>query len=401
MAEKPKVIVVGGSLGGLTAALVLRDAGCDVTVYERSNHELSGRGVGIVAHPATLRYLAEQPAGNVSDPTNGVRFMRYLDQAGNIAHEEETGFRFVSYYGLYSQLLDLLGRDRYHLGHRVTGFTDHGESVEVEIEGGKVDSCQLLVCADGIQSAARSRLLPDLGRAYAGYVGWRGSISESLLSDGALAAIADALIYEVIPNSHILTYPIQSAEGSLTPGEMTTNWVWYRNVDDASLAELTTDVRGVQQEISLSPGAVQPRHADALRDAAGSEIAPQLDELVQKTEEPFVQVVFDIELTQLAFGRVCLVGDASSALRPHAAVGTAKAAESAWMLADAVRAADYDIPNALGLWEPKALTMERQALARTREWGQRSQMDNTWEVGEPIPYGLYEIGDSAMPALHS
>ena len=136
-----------------------------------------------------------------------------------------------------------------------------------------------------------------------------------------------------------------------------------------------------------------------MRRAATNEIAPQLAELVQKTEEPFVQVVFDIEVTQLAFGRVCLVGDASSALRPHAAVGTAKAAESAWMLADAVKAADFNIPKALDLWEPKALAMERQALARTRESGQRSQVDNSWEVGEPIPYGLYETGDSAMPAL--
>ena len=161
-----------------------------------------------------------------------------------------------------------------------------------------------------------------------------------------------------------------------------------------------TDVRGTRQEISLGSGAVQPKHVEALRNAASSEIAPQLAELVHKTEEPFVQVVFDIEVTQLAFGRVCLVGDASSALRPHAAVGTAKAAESAWMLADAVKAADFNIPEALERWEPQALAMERQALARTRKAGQRSQVDNTWAVGEPIPYGLYESGDSAMLGLH-
>ncbi len=51
----PRVVVVGGSVGGLTAALVLRDAGCDVTVFERSSAALQARGAGIAALEATLR----------------------------------------------------------------------------------------------------------------------------------------------------------------------------------------------------------------------------------------------------------------------------------------------------------------------------------------------------------
>jgi 2,6-dihydroxypyridine 3-monooxygenase len=56
----PRVIVMGGSLGGLTAALVLRDAGCDVRVFERSSSTLQARGAGIAALDATLRYLVER-----------------------------------------------------------------------------------------------------------------------------------------------------------------------------------------------------------------------------------------------------------------------------------------------------------------------------------------------------
>ncbi|HEV7534733.1 MAG TPA: FAD-dependent monooxygenase, partial [Acidimicrobiia bacterium] len=54
-----RAVVVGGSLGGLNAALWLADAGWDVEILERSRSPLEGRGAGIVLHPATVRYLVE------------------------------------------------------------------------------------------------------------------------------------------------------------------------------------------------------------------------------------------------------------------------------------------------------------------------------------------------------
>ena len=60
MPGMPRVIVMGGSVGGLTAALVLRDVGCDVRVFERSSAALQARGAGIAALDATLRYLTER-----------------------------------------------------------------------------------------------------------------------------------------------------------------------------------------------------------------------------------------------------------------------------------------------------------------------------------------------------
>ena len=54
------VAIAGGSLGGLTAALLLRDLGFDVTVYERSPVELEERGAGIGFLPDSARYLVER-----------------------------------------------------------------------------------------------------------------------------------------------------------------------------------------------------------------------------------------------------------------------------------------------------------------------------------------------------
>ena len=387
--------MVGGSLGGLTAALVLRDAGCDVEVYERSRHPLSGRGVGIVAHPATIRYSVERGRG---DPSSPVSFMRYLDRTGAVAHEEETRFRFTSYYSLYRDLLDMLGSERYHHGHEMIGLAQDAGGVTVQLAGGEEARCDLLVCADGIQSTARRLLLPQLEHRYAGYVGWRGALEEHDLGDGARDVLSDALIYYVIPHSHMLTYPIPSAE-SAEPGARTINWVWYRNVaPGAELDQLMVDVDGRRQEISLPPGKVRPKVVEELRRTAGRDLAPQLAETVRATSEPFLQVVFDIEVPRMAFGRVCLIGDAASALRPHIAAGTAKAAEAAWMLADAVVAADHDVVAALESWEPRVLELEHSAVARTREAGVSVQFESRWTIGDAIPFGLRETGDSEIVA---
>lgn len=58
--EISRIAVIGGSICGLTTALLLRDAGFDVDVYERSNNPLSGFGNGIVVQPELVRYLVER-----------------------------------------------------------------------------------------------------------------------------------------------------------------------------------------------------------------------------------------------------------------------------------------------------------------------------------------------------
>jgi 2,6-dihydroxypyridine 3-monooxygenase len=166
----------------------------------------------------------------------------------------------------------------------------------------------------------------------------------------------------------------------------------------AELDHLMVDVDGRCQEISLPPGKVRPEALDELRRTADRDLAPQLAEAVHATAEPFLQVVFDIEVPRMAFGRVCLIGDAASALRPHIAAGTAKAAEAAWMLADAVIAADHDVVAALESWEPRVLELEHSAVARTREAGISVQFENRWTIGDPIPFGLRETGDSEIVA---
>lgn len=396
-----RALVVGGSLGGLTAALLLRDLGWEVDVLERAPKPLEARGVGIVAHPATVRYLLERTGADLAATTAASRSVRYLDPAGDVVHERAFTYRFTSYHALYGELLSAFGTERYHLGHGVTAIDQDEDGVTVRVDGLQSRRADLVVAADGIHSSVRRLLVPEAEREYAGYVAWRGVAGEEQLSDAAFAAVDEAIVYYLLPSSHMLTYPIPGLDGSVEPGRRLVNWLWYRNVPAGpELDDLMTDARGRRHEVSIAPGAVRDAHVEALRAAADELLAPQLDEMVRKTADPFVQVVFDVAPPRLAVGRVCLIGDAATVLRPHVAVGTAKAAEAAWRLAGALTDCGGDVVDALARWEPRQLALERGILERARAAGTRSQFTNEWRIGDPLPFGLYEEGDSAMPAEH-
>jgi 2,6-dihydroxypyridine 3-monooxygenase len=115
-----------------------------------------------------------------------------------------------------------------------------------------------------------------------------------------------------------------------------------------------------------------------------------LAEVVEATADPFVQVVFDLEVDQMVFGRAALVGDAGFLMRPHAAAGTAKAAANAWALADALEATD-SIPKGLALWEPGQMAIGRDLVERTRRLGYASQTASNWT--EPTDDTLFRLRD--------
>ena len=394
MSGWPRVAVAGGSLGGLTAALVLRDLGCQVDVYERSVAELESRGAGIVTLEATLRYLRQRTDLDVEQLTTSTGLLRYLGGDGTVVYQEPRRYRYSGWHTIYRALLGCLGRGRYHLGREVRAFRQDRDRVEVRFADGSATACDLLVCADGIASAARSVLQPDARAAYAGYVAWRGTLAERQLGRGVRELLADAIVYQVIPHSHILAYPIPALDGSVQPGRRLVNFVWYRNYRAGQeLDDLMTDGHGVRRDLGLPPGSARQVHLVRLRAAAAERLAWQFAEVVQRTEQPFVQVIFDIDVARMAFGRVCLLGDAAFALRPHAAAGTAKAAADAWALAEALAAAGGDVTAALPSWERRQLAVGRAVLERTRRNGNKSQFENSWRPGDPeLIFGLYEPG---------
>src|SRR5439155_18741027 len=98
----PRVAVVGGSIGGLTAAVLLQAAGCETEVFERSRSALSDYGTGIVMQPEMTRYFVERTSialDQISAPTSSVR---YFDaEAGTLIGEVQAEWRHTSYSAIY------------------------------------------------------------------------------------------------------------------------------------------------------------------------------------------------------------------------------------------------------------------------------------------------------------
>jgi len=386
-------IVVGGSIGGLTAALLLRDLGFRVDVYERSANSLDGRGSGIVLQPDTVRWFAERSTQNLADLQTSTSYVQYFDGRGQIVHRENRTWTYTSWGTFYRALLADFGTEQYHYGKYACGFDQDQDRVTVRFVDDTTALADLVVFADGVTSAARERFDASAKLTYSGYIGWRGTVPLSQLSASTRTALQDAVTYNVIPYSHILMYPIPGEDG-LDVQRRLMNYVWYRNVPAGpDLTEMLTDKRGFVGAVSVHPGQVQDRYIREVRQAAVDLLAPTVAEVVLVTEKPYLQVVSDVRSTRMAMGRVALIGDAACGARPHAAAGTAKAAADGWTLAAALRDSDGDIASALTKWEPAQLQLSNNLLRRVIDMGERSQFRNSWIPDDPdLRFGLYGPG---------
>jgi 2,6-dihydroxypyridine 3-monooxygenase len=354
---------------------------------------LEGRGTGIVVHPTTVRYLVKRAGKSIGDIGLPARRLQYLDTHGSIAHEQPCAYRFASYFELYRGLLDAFGTDRYHLSNELAHLDNRGDAAKLSLTNGQTLSADLVVCADGIRSTGRRIMLPEAQPRYAGYVAWRGTVDGHEISGRSASILLDAFTYRILPRGHLLTYPIPGPSGSVL-----FNWLWYQSIAPGNrLTDLLTDRNGFTAELTVPPGSVQSRHVEQLHSAADADLPAPLAEVVQRTAEPFIQVIVDLEVPRMAFGRSCLIGDAAFALRPHIGVGTAKAADDAWQLGTALLGVTAQlIPDRLKGWETQQLSVARRALQRARTAG-RSLQNGTWRVGDPPPFGLQVPGDSVLP----
>ena len=356
-ASKKHIIIVGGSLGGLFTGIALKQHGFDTTILERNPENLlHNQGAGIVAGGDTIGFFekydrCKRPVAVASQKR------LYLNQEGEIVHEEKMKQTMtswdLSYYMLRANYDHVEsnycktpgpqpgdGKDDYRYGCTVTGFEEDGNGVLVNYTtaDGEDKSIHgdILVGADGPSSTIRKILRPEIKREYQGYAVIRGTVPENEASESAKEAFVERFCFFHSEGIQNLTYTIPGVDGAMEPGKRLLNFVWYTNLPEGSkeLEEVMTDIDGKRRRITIPPGKMRPEAWDMIKQRGRDKLPPQMAEMVEKTKEPFVQLITDVITPINTFHnkKVFLIGDALAGFRPHTVASTSQAAFDVMML---------------------------------------------------------------------
>ncbi len=345
-----RALVVGGSLGGLTAAHLLRSTGWDAAVFERNEDALASRGVGLGTHPQLIAILKR--AGIDFDDSMGLtpRKAVCLDRNGKVIIERPAARTLSGWSRLYRALLDGLPAPAYRLGKRLTHVAQDGDGVTAFFADGTDERGDLLVGADGIRSAVRAQFLPDVAPVYAGYVAWRAVLDEADVPRDLWREMVELYAFCLPEGEQLISYAVPGRDNDTAVGRRAYNIVWYRSVSGEALIDISTDATGHYHAAGIPPPLIRPEVIARVKADARATIAPQVAEIFVRTA-PFFQPVYDLASPRLVFGRVALAGDAAFVARPHAGAGTTKAALDAACLADSIRAAGDDLDSGLARYE--------------------------------------------------
>ena len=377
MARQRRALVIGGSMSGLLAGIMLQRRGWAVDIFERVGNELAGRGAGIVAQ---TELIARMNALGLNTRDLGVAMTtrKILDTAGRVTVTLECPQVLTAWERVYRVLRDAFPGDRYHRGLGLKAFEQSGEGVVAHLSDGGAAEADVLIGADGLRSTVRQQCLPDIVPLYAGYVAWRALLPESAIPPAIHREMFEQMVFCLPPGEQCLGYPVAGPDNELREGQRRYNMVWYRPADEATeLPQLLTDDGGVTHSISIPPPRIRAEPIAAMRAAAERLLAPQFREIVRLIAEPILQPIYDLESPRLAFGRVAIVGDAAFVARPHVAAGVSKAADDAAALAEALDA--DDVAGALRRFEAARLPENKKIIERARHLGAYLQATQTAE----------------------
>jgi salicylate hydroxylase len=345
-----RVAVIGAGIGGLSAALALRQAGFAVEVYEQAP-ELTEVGGGINMGPNAIRFLQRLGLGPGLDREGvrpvGTHQRRWQD--GSTLQKAPLNPLCEQLYGAPHMTLhrrDLLAviaegfpADKIHLDHRLVGLEDAGDHVVARFADGARAEADVLVGADGIHSTVRAHLFGAEEPQFAGCVAYRGLVPAERIADLGLERGSQSWVG---PGAHLVHYFV--SRGHLL------NFVGWTEHDTWN-REDWTDRATIERALAAFEG-----------------WDPQVRRIIAAADTCFIWALFDRDpLPCWSEGRVTLLGDACHPMYPFMGQGAAQAIEDGAALAACLKASAGDPAAALKRYErvrlPRVTRLQQMSRA--------------------------------------
>lgn len=339
-----RVAIVGGGIGGLSAAVFLLQQGHDVMVFEQAP-ELTEVGAGLVMAPNAVRLLRRMGALDRFATTavqleHGWEFRRWED--GTVLSVEDLGARCQELYGehtyvshradLLEAIRSLVPADRLRLGSRVAAVAQDENGVSLTLDDGTMHTAEVLIGADGVHSVVRQHLVGASPAEYSGMSAFRSLVPAEKAPEFARRPSQTLWIG---PDHHLVHYPVSSGKYinlvAFAPAGDYTKESWTATVD---LDEFQAEFRGWD---------------------------PRLQELIAQAERPGRWALLDrAPLKQWSYGRITLMGDAAHPMFPFFAQGAAQSIEDAAVLADSISRHAEDLETALVTYQDRRIERATQ-----------------------------------------
>jgi salicylate hydroxylase len=377
-----KILIAGGGIGGVTAALALTHHGFEVCVLEQAA-ELAETGAGIQISPNGAKVLR---ALDLLAQVEQIAFrperieMRFGKSGGEIfsiplaaeaVHRWGAPYLHVHRADLLDVLVAELRRRAPHAirtGAKLARYVAAERQVEAVLETGEVLAGDVLIGADGIRSTVRAQMLGPEAPRFTGCVAWRAVVPMNALS-GTLPP-PTACVW-VGPGKHAVTYRIRRGELA--------NFVGVVERDDWRKESWSEE--GTREE--------------ALRDFAGYHAA--VTNVIEAAPRLFRWALFDREpLSRWTEGRVAMLGDACHPMLPFMAQGAVMAMEDSWVLANRLKTI-ADPVEALCAYETARISRTARVQAAAR--ANTGIFHRRTGLGKLLTYGPMRLGAALAPNL--
>ena len=345
MPGNPRVLVAGGGIGGLTAALALLRMGCDVEVCEQAAELREvGAGLQLAANGTRALYAlgigeelkalsCEAEGKEIRIWNSGERWK--LHDLGKVS-VERYGYPYLTVYrpDLLGVLERAVRREKpgaIRLGAKCVGFEQTEESVTVRLEDGKAVKADALIGADGVHSRIRQGLFGPDKPEFTGVVAWRGIVPMDALPRHMVRMVGTNWVG---PGGHVVHYPLRAGK--------VMNFVGAQERSDWRVESWSA--RGTNEELAA--------------DFAGWH--DDVHALIRNIPVPYKwALMVRPPMERWTVGRVTLLGDACHSMVPFLAQGANMAIEDGYVLARALTESHADVPTRL-------LSYERARRERTR-----------------------------------